>query len=162
MKNNYVFTTNGLHVMEITNNGAEIDGREIHFPFVFCPVLDGVNENLDYLWKILLTEEEQCQYATETVQATVYYDGQRIVIELFTTDKDGEWKTIKTIPLSDDSVAEILKNVKGTDEEEDFFFQDGYLWHRLYEMPFDRDGKHATGYEWWDTKMMAWYPEYED
>lgn len=39
---------------------------------------------------------------------------------------------------------------------------DGVVYRQLEGMPFDRDGVHATGWEFWDEEYQRWWNEYED
>lgn len=39
---------------------------------------------------------------------------------------------------------------------------DGVIFRQLENMPFDRDGVHATGWEFWDEENQQWWNEYED
>ena len=44
----------------------------------------------------------------------------------------------------------------------EYEIENGILYHYLDQMPFDRDGVHATGREFWDEESQQWWNEYED
>lgn len=54
----------------------------------------------------------------------------------------------------------IIKTVLA--DPDDIEIRDGIIFRRLDEMPFDKDGKHATGWEYLNACGTRWITEYED
>ena len=45
---------------------------------------------------------------------------------------------------------------------DEMFFENGILYMWLDTMPFDADGRHATGRAFWNPEYKCWVDEYEE
>lgn len=44
----------------------------------------------------------------------------------------------------------------------EYYLEDGRLYHLLDDMPYDRDGMHASGWEVYDEAYDKWWNQYFD
>ena len=64
-------------------------------------------------------------------------------------------------PIHHKSVTYLMTEVYQIFDTDEYYVENGVVYHRLDHMPYDRNGSHATGVEYLDNECI-WHYEYED